>query len=334
MKLQLPRSAGLSVAFLIGACLTPSQGRAAERTAQRDSADAVKAALAGVPNCPPCVVHIKVPRGRGYTTGTGVLLPGGRVLTAAHVVAPQVDTSRDVQLKLNSRGIVTWIAATVEPPREIEVVFPGRASSDGSADAMVTVDVSAQSPLMSDTDLVLLDNVRMNDNPPRNLALSPGRSVHSLARGGDLALLRLPQDRIPVWAVPARVAEKGPRPGEWLVSVGLESPDAIRVHVAKLKGFMDGDSALIKDDPDLDKLDSANPNDPFMIVEVQAQAGDSGGPVFNTKGELVGINTAIGSAQHEHRQQGWLTYGHPHPCSFLGSHSAIKKFLEGSVGRK
>ena len=90
--------------------------------------------------------------------------------------------------------------------------------------------------------------------------------------GLDLVVLR--NLAIPPWAKPAPVAAKSPELQDNLLSVGLEHPYAVRAHSGKLIGR------------------TADPRE--FYLSVLAQLGDSGGPVFNKLGELVGINRAIG----------------------------------------
>jgi hypothetical protein len=293
------------VTLVAGSCL----GIGGSSRLVEDAASEVGTSLCRVSECPPCVVHLRVHFSDGsFITGSGVILSGDRLLTAAHVVAPKVQG-----------GSLTWYedgrwqlsAATLELPTRVDVVVPARSRME----EVITIDLREQAVKMSDP---TLKHFEFTDRS-KSFLLSEGRSWKTLPRGGDLALIRLP--RVPKGVKPARIAAKAPEVGDWLTSVGLEAPDAIRVHVAKLKGFED----TMKPEPG---------QSPFVYFEVQAQKGDSGGPVFNSKGELVGINSAIGSRVEyqsnvttlgNYTQFSWSTT--ERPCSFLASHQAIVDFV-------
>lgn len=88
----------------------------------------------------------------------------------------------------------------------------------------------------------------------------------------DLAIIS--NVRVPEWAEGAHLGEDSPEEGDILTSVGLEQPSAVRVRSAEV---VDRDA-----------------REPLVYLGVQAQQGDSGGPVFNDRGELVGLNSAVG----------------------------------------
>jgi hypothetical protein len=92
--------------------------------------------------------------------------------------------------------------------------------------------------------------------------------------GPDADLAVLSGIQPPNWAHGAQIAKAAPKEGDVLTSVGLEQTDAVRAHCGKMVGH--------------------DQNRPILHIGVQAQLGDSGGPVFNARGELVGINSAIG----------------------------------------
>jgi S1-C subfamily serine protease len=89
--------------------------------------------------------------------------------------------------------------------------------------------------------------------------------------GRDLGVI-LPVS-VPEGVKPATIAKKRPEVAHILTSVGLEKANAVRLRTAPVSGLQDGGFA----------------------IGVLAQPGDSGGPVLNESGELVGINSATGT---------------------------------------
>lgn len=95
-----------------------------------------------------------------------------------------------------------------------------------------------------------------------------------------------------------RITKNIPSEGDLLTSVGLENLEAVRIHAAPVK-----------------LRDTFNSN---LIIGVSAQPGDSGGPVFNDQGELVGINSAVGAITRTKTHQirtpnGTWTFTESHP---------------------
>jgi serine protease Do len=93
----------------------------------------------------------------------------------------------------------------------------------------------------------------------------------------DVALIKIEAKRdLPV--APLGDSEKL-RVGEWVMAIGnpFGLGHTVTVGVASAKGRVIG----------------AGPYDDFIQTDASINPGNSGGPLFNTKGEVVGINTAI-----------------------------------------
>jgi serine protease Do len=114
--------------------------------------------------------------------------------------------------------------------------------------------------------------------------LSDGRSFEATIRGADekldLALLKIDLgdagEKLPV-------AELGDsetlRVGEWVMAIGnpFGLEQTVTVGIVSAKGRVIG----------------AGPYDDFIQTDASINPGNSGGPLFNTRGQVVGINTAI-----------------------------------------
>jgi serine protease Do len=93
----------------------------------------------------------------------------------------------------------------------------------------------------------------------------------------DLALLKVEGSDFPY----VRLAADAPRVGDWVLAVG--NPFGLGGTVTA--GIV---SARARDI-------GAGPYDDFLQIDAPVNRGNSGGPAFNQKGEVVGVNTAIAS---------------------------------------
>jgi serine protease Do len=111
--------------------------------------------------------------------------------------------------------------------------------------------------------------------------LSDGRNFTATVKGLDpkldLALLKIEAgDQLPV----ARLGDSGAlKVGEWVMAIGnpFGLEQTVTVGIVSAKGRVIG----------------AGPYDDFIQTDASINPGNSGGPLFNTAGEVVGINTAI-----------------------------------------
>ncbi len=111
--------------------------------------------------------------------------------------------------------------------------------------------------------------------------LSDGRTFKAVVKGLDpkldLALLKIEAgDKLPV----ARLGDSGSlKVGEWVMAIGnpFGLEQTVTVGIVSAKGRVIG----------------AGPYDDFIQTDASINPGNSGGPLFNTEGEVVGINSAI-----------------------------------------
>ncbi len=92
----------------------------------------------------------------------------------------------------------------------------------------------------------------------------------------DLVLLKIDGRDLPY----VSFAEQTPRVGEWVIAVG--SPFGLGNTVTA--GIVSAHGRSLGPD---------GPYDGFMQIDAAINRGNSGGPAFNLKGEVVGVNTAI-----------------------------------------
>jgi hypothetical protein len=93
--------------------------------------------------------------------------------------------------------------------------------------------------------------------------------VAALDEASDLALLQLPQ----VAASPVKIAAQPPRAGDELTSCGYGPDGVFAVNRGRAAGYASHDGRT------------------FDVLELEGSArrGDSGGPIFNARGELAGV---------------------------------------------
>ena len=155
-------------------------------------------------------------------------------------------------------------------PPQLEIVFGGRngqAEFDGAAGRSLSITLSDD---------------------------WPGADTGQLLPNGDLAIIG--GVNVPKWATGVTLAKNTPVKGDVLTSVGLEAPSAVRVHVAAMIG---------KEEPVVTQWSGRHFRAvrPYLRIGVTCDKGDSGGPVFNQRGELVGINTATSDYSDIHLEE-------------------------------
>ncbi|MFZ5690697.1 MAG: Do family serine endopeptidase [Pseudomonadota bacterium] len=91
----------------------------------------------------------------------------------------------------------------------------------------------------------------------------------------DLALIKVDGNNFPY----AKLAEKAPRIGDWVLAVGnpFGLSSTVTAGIVSARGRDIG----------------AGPYDDFLQIDAPVNKGNSGGPTFDTDGNVVGVNTAI-----------------------------------------
>jgi serine protease Do len=128
---------------------------------------------------------------------------------------------------------------------------------------------------------ILTNDHVVNGADEIKVRLSDGRNFTATVKGLDpkldLALLKIEAgDKLPV----ARLGDSGTlKVGEWVMAIGnpFGLEQTVTVGIVSAKGRVIG----------------AGPYDDFIQTDASINPGNSGGPLFNTAGEVVGINTAI-----------------------------------------
>jgi serine protease Do len=91
----------------------------------------------------------------------------------------------------------------------------------------------------------------------------------------DLALIKVDGNNFPY----AKLADKAPRIGDWVLAVGnpFGLSSTVTAGIVSARGRDIG----------------AGPYDDFLQIDAPVNKGNSGGPTFDTDGNVVGVNTAI-----------------------------------------
>ena len=112
------------------------------------------------------------------------------------------------------------------------------------------------------------------------LTTDEGKTLHATVVGTDkktdLALLKITKSG----SYPhVNFAAKTPRVGDWVIAVGnpFGLGGTVTAGIVSARGRDIG----------------AGPYDDFLQIDAPVNRGNSGGPTFNTQGEVVGVNTAI-----------------------------------------
>ncbi|MEE4235615.1 MAG: trypsin-like peptidase domain-containing protein [Anderseniella sp.] len=134
--------------------------------------------------------------------------------------------------------------------------------------------------IISEDGYAVTNNHVIKDSSEVTVKFSDGREYDAKVVGTDpktdLALLKIEASET---FTPLLFAETKPRVGDWVIAVG--NPFGLGGTVTT--GII---SAAGRDI-------GAGPYDDFLQIDAPINRGNSGGPAFNLKGEVIGINTAI-----------------------------------------
>ena len=193
----------------------------------------------------------------------------------------------DTKFQISSElGTFARLAQELKPSVvNISVVrkIPSKSPRNPNTPGQLLPDSSGQGSgviISSDGD-VLTNNHVVDGAKTISVKLSDGRELSAEVVGTDsntdLALLKLHK------ASSLPVAQLGDSEklavGDWVMAIG--NPFGLEATVTV--GVLSGKGRVI----------SAGPYDDYLQTDASINPGNSGGPLFNTRGEVVGINTAI-----------------------------------------
>lgn len=156
---------------------------------------------------------------------------------------------------------------------------------------------------------LIVTNAHVARHGAANITLGDGRTLRAqvIARDDerDLAALAVdPEQSSPLPTI--QVARGGmPQPGQWVFAVG----HPWGVHNAATGGVIIGRSPAL---PDMPRI-----RNDWIVADLHLRPGNSGGPMVNTRGQLVGVNTMITGPS----------------VGIAVSVEAVKDFLQQTIGR-
>lgn len=160
---------------------------------------------------------------------------------------------------------------------------PGQGAPEGEEDEGMRRPGGEGSGFIVSPDGYILTNAHVVDEAEEvTVKLTDRREftakIVGLDKPSDVAVLKIEARNLPVVRLgdPARL-----RPGEWVIAIGspfgFDNSVTAGVVSATARGLPGGDSAYVN----------------FIQTDVAVNPGNSGGPLFNLAGEVVGINSQI-----------------------------------------
>src|SRR6516164_2284826 len=160
--------------------------------------------------------------------------------------------------------------------------FKNRRGPGGSDQAPRRVNSLGSGFIIDASGLVVTNNHVIADADEINVILNDGTRLKATLVGkdnkSDLALLRVRSENKPLKAVKFGDSEKL-RLGEWVIAIG--NPFSLGGSVTA--GIVSARNRDI----------NSGPYDNYIQTDAAINRGNSGGPLFNLSGEVVGVNTAI-----------------------------------------
>ena len=219
-----------------------------------------------------------------------IAAPPAARAAARQVVPTVVVDFADIAARVNPA--VVYIEA-VSRPHRLRRGDPAREGQPQAVpgppeDPLDHADRDSGSGFLLTTDGEILTNHHVVDGAERlNVKLADGRSLRARVIGADpdtdVALIKVDG------ATGLPVAELGDssklRPGEWVCAIGnpLAYEHTVTVGVVSYVGRKLFDESL----------------DDYIQTDAAIDFGNSGGPLINTAGEVIGINSAISSEGHD-----------------------------------
>ncbi|WP_243372264.1 DegQ family serine endoprotease [Geotalea sp. SG265] len=198
----------------------------------------------------------------------------------------------DLAKKLKPTVVNISTAKTIKPQRRFQRPFNSPFGNDPFQDFFDRFfDESQQHPykqkslgsgfIISDEGYIITNNHVVAEADEIKVKLSDGREFKGEIKGTDekldLALLKISaKDHLPV----APLGDSDTiEIGEWVMAIG--NPFGLSQTVTA--GIVSAQGRVI----------GSGPYDDFIQTDASINPGNSGGPLFNTQGEVIGINTAI-----------------------------------------
>ncbi|WP_296660771.1 trypsin-like peptidase domain-containing protein [Paraburkholderia sp.] len=228
-------------------------------------------------------MNINKYRGRGLIAGVAVALAGTWLVGHKHASADESGTAKTTLSVPSDKAIhnqgqapdFAGIVATYGPAVvHVEAKSEGDDSGEGHSGALGT------GFIVSPDGYILTNNHVVENADQVTIKLTDGRKfgarVIGTDKAGDVAVLKIDGSGFPTVKIGNPTNS---RVGDWVVAIG--SPYGLDNTVTS--GIISAKSRTLSDD---------SPTH-FIQTDVPVNPGNSGGPLFNLNGEVIGINSMI-----------------------------------------
>ena len=201
----------------------------------------------------------------------------------ARSFAPLVQAVEPAVVAIEVENQVSGRRSSTGIPPEFERMFPDFFGSPGRGNPGPRTVRGEGSGFIVSTDGLVLTNHHVIDNADTIRARFTDGNVVDLTLVGsdprtDVALLKLPDNR--QWPYVEFGSSKALQVGDWVIAVG----NPLGLGSTVTAGIISGKGR---------DLANGNPYDQFLQTDAAINQGNSGGPLFNVEGQVVGMNTAI-----------------------------------------